>query len=275
MLEDAPSEGLGARLLALRRFPLLMALPGPDLKLLARACHERDHEAGQTLAIEGTTADKVRLLLAGRVRLSRAGAEGKPAGPLAVIGLLPTAASVPHAVTAVADTAVHALEIEASLFADVLDDNFDLFTSTLRMGAADALAGASGAISGRASLDTEFAMPDHLDLVDRLLILRRATLFRAAPIDGLASFAKRMTVRRVAAGESLDVAGPDGRLVIRHDDGHVLGALEALADNGLPLRQVAQRCALYLCGTVGDLLDVIEDHHGLGRSLLAALMKGR
>jgi CRP/FNR family transcriptional regulator len=62
---------------ALRRIPLLAALPGPLLEELARLCGVRRVRKGELLFSEGDPASFLPLLLAGQVKLLRTGLEGR------------------------------------------------------------------------------------------------------------------------------------------------------------------------------------------------------
>jgi CRP-like cAMP-binding protein len=295
MLESAPPRGLGERLLALRSFSLLALLPPSELALVARLSRERDFRAGQQLAVEGEPVQAVQLLISGRATLSRAGVPLQTAGAFDTVGLLPIAAAVPHPFAAVALEPIQALEMEAGLAAEVLEDDFALFARVLRLGATSALArledrpamlGGSPPPDGSAA-GTSFTS---LDAAGRLLVLRKTRLFGKLPVDGLAAFAKRLELVSLSAGEHLRTARSSKELVVIASGqadvtwgahagtaidagaGTVLGALEALADQPAPLAVRARTPVQLLRAGVDDLLDVLEDHHSTGRRLMAELL---
>jgi CRP-like cAMP-binding protein len=316
MLEDAPPRGLGERLLSLRAFSLLAPLPASELALVARLSSERDFQAGQILATEGEPVRAVQLLVSGSAAVSRAGEVIETACAFDTVGLLPVAAGMNHLSTVVAVEPIHALEVDAELVDEVLEDDIALFVRVLRLAARSVrTAGAStstnstsgdgrvaiapGVLSGgryhEAQLGSQRLLEQplgHLDVARTLLVLRGAPLFRTAPVDGLAAFAKRLDLVRIPIGETFELAGaaaPLGMIVAGRAEitfpegsaaqsiaeagaGDVLGILEAL-DSGAPRLLCHARTELHLLrGAASDLLDVIEDHHLMGRRLMAEIL---
>jgi CRP-like cAMP-binding protein len=311
MLEAQLPRGLSERLLSLRSFSLLSTLRATDLSLLARLSREHDYDVGQVLATEGESVQAVQLLLSGRAELSRAGVVRQRAGAFDTVGLLPVAAGRSHLVTAVAVEPIHALEIDGELADEVLEDDFALFVRVLRLAATstrDMLSAAGGSdvlargtrmeparLRGQAPtgeiLSDAFGGP--LGAARKLLLLRDAPLFESAPLDGLAAFAKHLSHVRMAAGTAIETGGPAGDLcVIVAGEaevlsplaentvkrvaraGDVVGAVGALT-GGAPrlLVRAGTESVHLLRGGVPDLLDTIEDHHAMGRRLLAELLE--
>jgi CRP-like cAMP-binding protein len=302
MFEDsARSQLLDGRLLSLRRWELLAQLPASELALLARHAREREFRAGEDLVVEGEPVESVLLLLSGAARLTRAGAPTtRTLGELDVVGLLPLAAAIRHLWGVTAEQPIHVLEIDAELMAEVIEDDQALFGRVLRQAAAGAGAAGREALrraagharlrpSAAAASETETAT---VDAAGRLLLLRASVLFGGAPVDGLAAFAKRLETVQLVPGQEREIAA--GELVILGAGcvdlvgataestppsaaaglapGAVVGAIEALAE--IPARQTvrARTHAQLLGGSLADLLDVIDDHHAMGTSLLRALL---
>jgi CRP-like cAMP-binding protein len=296
--EVAPPGGFGERLLALRGFSLLSALPASELALVARLSRERDLQAGEALAVEGEPVQAVQLVVSGQARLWRVGLPIPSTAPLDTVGLLPLAAGLPHPFSVVAADPVHALEIDADLVAEVLEDDFALFARVLRLGAVSALARADLAAPAAAhhgpapgSIVAGSARPSlaPLDTAERLLALRGMPLFRAAPVDGLAALAKRLELvqlppggelrTRAGSGDILLLVAGRARLAGGGDletgagAGAEMGVLEALADLSPALHLRALAPVQVLRGNVADLFDVLEDHHAMGRQLLAEILR--
>jgi CRP-like cAMP-binding protein len=306
VLDGAPSGGLAERLLALRRFDLLSGLPASDLALVARLARDRDLQPGDVLAVEGDPVHGVQLIVSGRATLARADARVQEVGALDTIGLLPLAAGIAHSWTAVAADAVHALEVDADLVADVLEDDFSLFAGVLKMGARYALAAArrpvalvssTGAADRRGPIvkGSPHPSPAALDAAERLLYLRAIDPFGALPVDGLAALVKRLELVQLAPGAELRTQPASGDLLLlvtgraRIDHGSAsdggtnasgdgrrsgaaLGLLEALADAPFALHLRALSPVQLLRGTIDDLFDVLQDHHRMARQLLAELL---
>ena len=284
--------GFGERLLALRGFSLLSALPATELALVARLSRERDLQAGEAFAVEGEPVQAVQLIVSGQARLWRAGLPIPSTAALDTVGLLPLAAGLPHPFSVVAVDAVHALEIDADLVAEVLEDDFALFARVLRLGAGYALARADLAVPPAVqrpqpgSIVAGSARPSlaPLDAAERLLALRGMPLFRTAPVDGLAALAKRLELvqlppsgelrTRAGSGDVLLLVAGRARLAAGDlESGAALGVLEALADQSPALHLRALAPVQLLRGSVADLFDVLEDHHAMGRQLLAEILR--
>lgn len=314
-------------MLALRTFAPLAALPPSEMALLARLSRERDFQVGETLAEEGKPVESVRLIVSGRATLSRGGRSIDQAGALDTVGLLAVAAGLPHLVGAVASERIHALEVDADLVDDVLEDDFALFVRVLSLAAAGALAAATtpvderpaavldvlsradarrlveradrppgaGAAEEAAAADADAAGAQDVGLARRLLALHHAPLFRTSPVDGLAAFAKRLEVVRVPKGEAVALGGaagamafvlagkavvtlvqedqPAGEATVPAGAGDLLGGLRALSQDRAPQFVRAQDDQVTLLrGSASDLLDVIEDHHAMGRRILGQIL---
>jgi CRP-like cAMP-binding protein len=297
MLDGAPPGGLGERLLALRGLPLLAALPAAELALVARLSRERDLQPGETLAVEGDSVQAVQLIVSGQVTLARDGRPVPGAGVLETVGLLPLAAGLPHPFTAVAADAVHALEIDAELVAEVLEDDFGLFARVLQLGAVAALAATARATrrdpaaeAGRpgAQRTTIAGSPGKalapLDAAERLLVLRGNTWFRTVPLDSLAALAKRLELVQLRPDAELTAPRGPGDLLLlvagrastaagELGPGAALGVLEGLADASSPIALRALTPVQLLRGSASDLFDVLEDHPAMGRALLAEMVR--
>ena len=297
MLDGAPPGGLGERLLALRGFSLLAALPAAELALVARLSRERDLSPGETLAVEGESVQTVRLIVSGQVTLSRAGRPMPGVGALETVGLLALAAGLPHPFTAVAADAVHALEIDAELVAEVLEDDFGLFARVLQLGANAALAATARATPRDLAADAgrwgkqrttiagspRPALPP-IDVAETLLALRATTWFRAVPLDALAALAKRLELVQLRTGAELAAPNGAGDLLLlvagrartaagELAPGAALGVLETLADTSPPMPLRALSPVQLLRASASDLFDVLEDHPAMGRALLAEMLR--
>lgn len=321
MFEDGVPRGIAERLLSLRSFSLLSALPASELALVARLSRERDFQTGEVLATMGQQVQAVLLVISGRAAVSLDGIAQEDVGAFQTVGLLPLAAGLPHQVTSVAVEPVHALEIDADLVDEVLEDDFGLFVRVLgaAAGAARRASGAGGdpregggseCLGSSGAADMAGEAPPLAELrgpwgaARRLLLLRETRLFRTAPVDGLAAFAKRMELVRLARGEQLQLRGgasgelalvvggaaeitpvnPSGQfqataapltrtsLGTRAGRGELVGAREALSQTSPPVGLRALTETHLLRGAASDLLDVMEDHHAMGRSLMAELL---
>jgi CRP-like cAMP-binding protein len=281
MLEEAPPRGFGERLLALGRFLRLAPLPPRELSRLARLSREREWPAGARLAAVGQVVRAVQFVIAGKVALSHQGVDFLTLEAPEIVGLLPLAGAIPFNFEVRATEPIHSVEVDADILTELLEDDFDLFARVLRVGA-EAILRRGVPRAGPPPSPPAPTPEAPLGPAERLLALRDTDLFRSAPVDGLAAFAKQLEEARVAAGETL-AAEPGELLVVVHGQatagqrvlaaGAVEGAVEGLAERPLGFELRALSPLLVLRGTVSDLLDTLEDHTAMGRRLVAELLR--
>jgi len=304
VLELSPPRGLGERLLALRSLPMLAILPAAELTQLARLSRDRDFPAGAVLAVEDRPVRATQIFVSGRVDLWRAGQLVRAGQALEVLDLPAVAARLPHPFTARAAEAVHTLEVDASLVAEVLEDDFRLFLEVLRVAARAIPVGAAlggprarafdATAAGSPGRPTKPATPHAtppFDAAARLMALRETDLFRRAPVDGLAALARRLQVASLAPGDEVVLsetgeltivvegqvtwpgqAGPRTCGVDTAGAGAVLGLRDALAGDPPLAAARADSSVVLLRAPLTDLLDVLDDHHAMGRRLMTELM---
>jgi CRP-like cAMP-binding protein len=287
MHEEAPPRGFGERLLALGRFLRLTPLTPAELSRLARVSRERAWPTGARLATVGQVVRAVQFMVAGRVALSHDGTDFLTLEAPETVGLLPLAGAIPFDFEVRALEPIQSVEVDADMLAELLEDDFDFFARALRAGAEAVLRrGLSASTTPGPPREVAFlSARGPLGPAERLLALRHTELFRRCPVDGLASLAKQLEEVRVASGERL-VVDPGVLVVVVEGQassdqagapalvpGAVTGVVEGLAEQrrGFELRATAP--LLVLRGTVSALLDVLEDHHAMGRRLMASLLR--
>jgi hypothetical protein len=294
VLEEAPPRGLGERLLALGRFLRLAPLPPRELARLARLSRERDLPSGESLATQGAPVRFVQFVATGKVALSRDGIDFLVIEAPDTVGLLPLAAATPFPYGARALEPVHIVDVAADLVRELLEDDFDFFLRVLRQGAEAVMRRSRRELPAPTDGTALSPAPDAdvpLGAAERLLLLRRTELFGRCPVDGLASFAKGLQEVRVAAGEPLLRGAGDLAVVVASSSvspsvslspsapasaGAVFGVVEGLAGAAPVDPPPALRAAgplLLLRGSTSHLLDTLEDHHAMGRCLLARLLE--
>lgn len=280
MREPAPSTI--QRMLTLRQFPGFGDTELPDLAAVAESLVDRTFRAGTQIADVGDRAPMIQLIVDGRFE---APASGHAWGPHQLFGSLEALAGRPfdERIVAVRDT--QTLQLTTSLFAELLEDNYDLLASTRRVLARRLLAFPPSLLAGPEGPFDRFLEP--LGMVDRLLILRSAMPFASANIEALATLAQLTEEERFAAGSYVhrlgeETLGPmiilDGSVHIQQPTashlmggGSTIAALETLAE--LPhlanITAVTDVRVLSLPGT--GLLDVMEDHTDFAIALLVRL----
>jgi len=282
---------LRERLLYLRTLPLLGSMPSSELAILAEYARERFFRKGETLLHEGVPAHAIYLIVEGRVQVARRGKAFRLFGPRDAVGVFALLARTDDGVqaTAVADTLV--LEIHRDALLDAFEDHFSMTHHVLRE-TSRLLLDERGQIPGEIRLpetwDDSITCPARpLDLVERIVLLRRSLPFASSSIVALAAIARRSKLMRLepkvvlweegdSAGTalmticgSLEGSSKSGEQHYRFGPGSTLGALDGLA--GLPraYRAVTETEVVALQLRTEDLLDVLEDHVDAAMGLLA------
>jgi CRP/FNR family cyclic AMP-dependent transcriptional regulator len=111
---------------ALRRAELLSGLGADDLLQLAAVAEERSFERGEYLFYEGEDGDYLYLILEGRIRADRGGAEVYIAGPGETIGTFSILDREPRSASARAIEPASTLAIHRADLAQILADNYSL-----------------------------------------------------------------------------------------------------------------------------------------------------
>ena len=257
------------RMLALRQFPLFAHADLSELAMVAENVVERSFAPGAVVAPAERLAS-LHLILDGQIAIG-----DLQLGARSVHGALEVAARCPARTAAIAEAPTRTLELDASDYFEILEDNFGLLLATIRDLAAR--------VVPLGDLHRRFtAPPSHgtLGLVDRLILLRQHIPFSGARLEALAILAHAAVDARWAAGAILkrENARPDGSLIIiegavRAGDrmlgpGHAIGVLETLA--GLPHRETLEAVTPVraLQSHAATILDVLEDHTDFALSIL-------
>jgi len=282
------------RLLHLKRIPLLSGLPAPEVAVLADAAQERSYRKGEVVFHEDTPATATLFVVEGRLASFRRGAAVGHVGPGQGMGGLTVLARADHPLEIVAERDTLTLEIDADAIADVLEDRLVILQHILREVSRQALE-----LLQRHRLDPSLVFPlpsgelpgaDQLDLVDRLLLLRRMPVFDRTSVTALAELARTMAQVGFAAGTPLWHAGePAAHLVmicsgtvrasvpggIEFDagPGFPLGALEALGQRPRWYDVTASTPVVGLYGQTDVLVDLFEDNFDMAMDYLAVISR--
>ncbi|HZO09733.1 MAG TPA: cyclic nucleotide-binding domain-containing protein [Myxococcota bacterium] len=282
------------RLLHLKRIPLLSGLPTPEIAALADVVQERFFAKGEVVFREDAPATASIFVVEGRLANLRHGVQVGTVGPGQGMGGLSVLARAEYGLNVVADEDTLVLELDADAIADVLEDRLAVLQHLLREVSRQALV-----LLQRHKLDpsTVFPMPPgdmpgsaQLDLVDRLLLLRRMPVFNRTSITALAELARTMAQVRFEAGTPLwHVGEPAAHLVMICDGsvratvpggvdftagpGFPLGALEALGQRPRWYDVVATTPVVGLYGQTDVLVDLFEDNFDMAMDYLAVISR--
>lgn len=268
------------RVLTLRQFPLFANAALDELATIAENLIAARFAAGSVIAPAAARVPAVQLVVEGSIESQPRGITW---GPRTVFGALEIAAGRELAATAVATSATETLQLSASDFSDVLEDNFGVMVSALRD-----LAGRLIASPPPAAPSTPVSVGDQpLGLVERLILLRQQLPFTTARLQPLAMLAHASDEIRWPAGALLATAGDaataglvvvEGTLRASRDDGsvHLLGAgqhvgfVETLASSEHAFTLEAITPLRVLSSPGRAVLDVLEDHTDVGVAMIAA-----
>ena len=259
------------RMLALRQFPGFGDTDLAELATVADNVVERTFVAGATVALPGSRVPAIHLLLDGRFETAGA---GDTWGARQLYGALEAIAGRTVEDRVIATRETHTLQLATTDFAEILEDNYGVLSTTRRLLARRLLAYDKLAAKKHAPIER---VVGPLGMVERLMILRASLPFASGNLQALSTLAQATEELHVAAGTRLQRAGdePAGPLVIL--DGlttaphamlaglETLGELPYLADVDAltPVRALRLPSAA--------LFDVMEDHTDFAIALLARL----
>ena len=222
--------------------------------------------------------------------VSRTGYDTRILGPPDIVGLLGLLGDT-GAPGIVAETDVFLLELSSYAEIDLLEEQFPFLVNAIRLLARELAEARSrrpdfGGLVGRPVPSSGLDPCESLDLVERLVRLRKMPAFTDAGLESLAEVARGMHEVRLPAGEVLWRQGDrseqgivivHGRATCRTEaipDGFVVGpgfGLGFVEAFGAVPYDYTPETATEMIGLVTDMeqfFDVLEDHSLLGRNLL-------
>jgi CRP-like cAMP-binding protein len=280
------------RMLHIKRIPMLAGLANPDVATIAEVVRERVFRRGAVVFREGERVGSVHFVVRGLLGTFRQGLKVAEVGPGAGVGALALFARDPLGSQVVAESETLTLELDADAVWEVLEDRFPILHHILRETSRRAID-----LLARFRLDPTAGIPecpleprdsDDIDLVDRILFLRRMSVFERSSISALAELGRAMAQVRFEAGTALWQEGEPspnvylvrrgfvrarsaGGLAFRAGPGFALGALEALGDVPRWHEAVTETPVVALQGHVGVLVDVFEDNFEMAMDYLAVI----
>ena len=278
------------RLLHLKRVPLLSGLPTSEVAVLADAAQERFFAKGAVVFREEDPASAMHFVAEGALANHRRGIRVGVVGPGGGIGGLAVLARGAMGSHVVAEQDTLTLEIDADAVAEVLEDRLPILQYLLREVNRQALE-----LLRRHRLDPSpfFPLPHRdlggdggLDLVDRLLVLRRMPVFERTSVTALAELARTMAYVRFEPGTVLWQEGEpshgmlllssgsvqargSGGVSFRAGPGFPLGALEAVGQVPRWYEARALEPTVGLQAQTDVLVDLFEDSFDMAMDYLA------
>jgi hypothetical protein len=251
------------RVLLLRTFAPFVDLAPTHLAAMAEIAEDRFFPAGAEIQPEGVPVRDVHYVISGEVEIRRAGRPVRTFGERSVVGGLAALAQVEDSAQVVAKTDVSTFSFSQEDQRDVFEDDFEVLVRIMRSVARGFLeARRASGIGGGFQPDDETApMPRApLGLVDKIAFLRRTGPYQQARMEAVAELAQESPEVRFSAGEKLWKAGdPSGSSLVM-----VAGVVTGTAEDG-------QQKFRFSTGSIGVLLDLLEDHTEMAMDLLRAL----
>ena len=207
MPRDARFVGPVERLLYLRSLPGFVSLGASELATIAYETRERFFKRGQRLFTEGEAARAVHFLVEGRVSVRSQGRILQLIEPPYTVGFLPVLARGNQHVEARVESDTLTLELPAESVHDAFEDSFALLETGVRQLArqfaeVQRKLELRGLVERAPPVDTPYPEAE-LDLVERLVALRRTGPYVAASLDSLTGLVRRMQEVRFEPGDVL------------------------------------------------------------------------
>jgi CRP-like cAMP-binding protein len=276
---------LTERLLRLRGVPILRGLTTSELAQLAASIRPATFEKGDIVLCEDEPPKAFHMLVTGAVTMRRRGKRIRTIAAPGGVGFLPLLAQTAGGTEAVAEAHTETFEVRADALNELFEDHFSVFLGTLRW-VTDQLIEESLVQEPpeypSANLGFEHIVGDReLDLVERILVMRRTLGFKSANVNSTARLARAMKEVRLPAGETIWRPGDRAtsslflvrgkmQLTWRHahaghkivqvvGPGYILGGPESIADRPRWNRLVTIEPAVFLQGSRDGLIDMLED----------------
>ena len=274
--------------LRLRAFELFHGLPLESLHGLALAAEVVRLAPGQQLARSGEPWRALNLVLQGTLEAPRADMEPVSRERAELMGALAVLSGTPLPCPIVARGTVDLLRVPADALTEVLEEDFGATFEVLRNVAR--LLVHSPVSAGGLPPGPPVREPEVLDLVERMMLLRRAFRLESASITSFADLARGAT-QSVADGTTLlwRAGDPAGEAVLvvagsvelsktaqgtqRVGPQGVLGALDLIAS--IPRRYDALPSAgtVLLHMPAAQMLSMLEDHFDAALDVIAVLSR--
>jgi CRP-like cAMP-binding protein len=295
-MPEAQTVGAVERILFLKKLPLLAGLPAEELSVVAEQTRERFFRKGSVILREGEPVSAVYFVVDGKVHITRRGRLLGHAGPGAGVGGIGILARDQDGIGAVCESDTLALELDVDAALEIFEDHFPILHHILRRMCSELvqmfLRLTPEQLGQLAPAMAPFEQPPHeLDLVERILLLRRASPFRRRSITALAELSRGMTEVAFDPGVTLwEVGEPSGSLLLvvsgraacaarggalrfPAGPGFPLGAAESLGERPRWYTAVTETRMVALHGHSDGLIDVFEDNFEMAMDYLAEIAR--
>lgn len=279
------------RVLYLRTLPVFEPLGSEALAAIAQHARERFFRRGSTVLRPDRPAHAVFVVVDGLISIYRDARRVEDAGPGEAVGFLHLLSRTTEGIEARADVDTLTLELDWDAQLDVCEDHFPVLLQYVRYLSRRSVAELSRIADGTRlgePHDAPFVGPRALNLVERILGLRRSRPFSRCSVDALSELARHVVEERLRAGQPIWTRGtPAGHLLLVvsgsvrcHVDpgraflagpGVTLGMHEALMDGVRWYDVVTAEDLVGLRIDVEPLVDILEDHFEMAIDLTSMM----
>jgi len=298
MPTEKRTVGAVERILSLKRIPILAGLAPEDLAVVAGHGRERFFAKGGVLLREGEPIPALYAVLDGKVHLERNGRVMGHVNSGGFVGGPGVFARDPQGLSATAETDTLVLEVEVDAALEIFEDSFPILHHVLRevcRGLIDLIRRLPSHlyrdIFPRA--EASYVPVGDLDLVERLLYLRKVSPFVQSSISALAELSRGMaevvfppgtrlweegeasgTVIMVVSG-TVTCGARKGEAVFTTGPGAPLGAVESMAERPRWHTATTETRVTALQGSIEGLIDVFEDNFDMAMDYLAVMARAQ
>jgi CRP-like cAMP-binding protein len=287
----SPAIDTVERVLFLKRSPQMAGLSAAELSAIAEQMSERSFQAASVILREGEPVGSTYVIVEGRVRITHRGRPVAEAGPGSALAAIAVLSRDYERFQAVAETDVLALELDAETLLEIFEDHFDILRRVIEVTARRLLELRGPELLAEAPLvDMSGAKARGMDLVERILFMRRKGPFRNSSINALAELAHSLREVSFDPGVTLWNEGdPSGSVLVllsgsvrctasegslfRVGPGCPVGDLESVALETRRYSAVTEAHVNALAGSVDGLMDVLEDNFEMAVAFLANLAR--
>lgn len=281
---------LAERLLYFRALPAGGASTAQELMPLAEAATEIFIRRGTTIFAQNEPPERFVCIAEGSAQLSIGGLSLGVISAPGVVGIraVVARAPMPYAVHALED--ISGLEVGGHRFLATIEDDFALWKKQLRFQNAAYVHRAlitPEALLGQTLVDLK-GLPTHrdLDLVERMLFVRRIGIFGRGSVNALAELSQHLESQTLEPGEILFRSGDPaknisflvhGHLVATLVDGRTvdflpgtsLGGPESMADLPHFYQAAAKQRSILLSLDLESFFDIVEDNTEMASAFLS------
>lgn len=284
------------RILYLRTLPTLASLTMHDLARLAARTSEQFYRKGHVLSEAGQPIREFFMVVSGSASLRREGKVLLQCRPGETVGLIPALARMGEQYEAIAEEDTVVLEFELDLLFEMYEENFSMLQRAIRDLAREQIGFLRQTVDGTTRapwVGTPYKVPAReLDVVEKLVLLRRGNIFRNIGLEALVLMATSMAQERWPAGMRLWEPGQradhllmilDGEVecqieggagIFTAGPGYPLGNIETLSGDDRWYTPVIRRDLVTLRGNHEALFDVLEDDFDVAMEFLAEMARG-